>query len=978
MGPGAWDSGIRAARVSVGTTDGGSARWGSVFVGRARELETFAKCRAEVAGGTPWLVTVEGEAGIGKTSLVHQALGGAEDGLRVCWTGCDRAEQDYPYGVLDQLLRHLPSDAPGVRDLARSLTPTASPITVGVDLLDMLASATDTGPLALVVDDIPWSDPQSLNALAFVLRRLYSEPVLVVVTARTAAAPIAAVSTSDGHPVRDWRQILRGIRIQRFSLTGLSAAETGQLATAPGAPRLPDPVTARLLERTAGHPLHLRSLLTQITPAELADLSHPLPVPASLDAVVCHTLDRLPGESRRLVEALAVLGVPTPLATAGRLAGIGDAPRALGPALDVGLVAWEPDQPTTPVRIHHQLQCDAVYQAISPSRRQALHTTAATLVSADDAWAHRVAAATVGHRDRDLERELAVEAGHEAAQGRYDRAATLQLWAADLAPTREQYETHLVTAATGLLTGQAYGRAHGLRDLLDRCAPSPRRDAALGYLLAFAGEDPPRAEHLLIHARDTATDPAVRLLAGTWLGIAYHLRADGPRTVAALRPVVDQLPSGATAHHARGTLAYAVGCAEGPGIGLGVIAEAGLLDKAAQVPHPDSPMLTWRGMLRVRAGHLASGIEDLTVLLARQRTDPGLPTLAVEHFMLAFARHFVGRYEDAASSADQALLTADIQAQPWALAPGHAAAVLAHAQQGHDRQTRTHLEACHRHARLFPGLTSIFPILAEAVWAQAQDDHAAMLRALLAIDDPNAVAPGMRNQLVVQWAPLLVEAATGTAEPTGAELRRARQALGLFDDLVRDAPGLATTSAWLHGRLAIAHGDVQQATAHYRAGLATSVRDGDDIPLHCALLHRDLGRLYGTTADDRARATAHLQHALDGFTDLGAAPYTRRTAAELARLQPTSAQPMTSTVRRADAAEGLLTEREQHVAHLAVQGLTNQEIARELFLSPKTIEYHLGHVYEKLQLTGRRQLRARLHPSPYDGHQAFLEHRVSP
>ncbi|MER7577985.1 hypothetical protein [Streptomyces sp. NPDC126514] len=107
------------------------------------------------------------------------------DHLVMCRAACDRAEQDFPYGAVDQLLRRLPPGTTGLGELVHALTPTASPFAVGADLLDVLAAVADTAPLAVLVDDVPWADDHSLKALAFVLRRCYAERLLVVLTART-------------------------------------------------------------------------------------------------------------------------------------------------------------------------------------------------------------------------------------------------------------------------------------------------------------------------------------------------------------------------------------------------------------------------------------------------------------------------------------------------------------------------------------------------------------------------------------------------------------------------------------------------------------------------------------------------------------------------------------------------------------------------------------------------------------------------
>jgi DNA-binding CsgD family transcriptional regulator len=230
-----------------------------------------------------------------------------------------------------------------------------------------------------------------------------------------------------------------------------------------------------------------------------------------------------------------------------------------------------------------------------------------------------------------------------------------------------------------------------------------------------------------------------------------------------------------------------------------------------------------------------------------------------------------------------------------------------------------------------------------------------MLQAVQTVHDP-ATPPGMRVFWPILWAPLFVEAVTATAvQPAPGSLDRAGQALDVLDSLCLDAPALVATCHWLHGRLAAASGDTGRAYARYQQALASPAPEGDDIPLHRAFARHDLARLLQTGGDgDRAESAAHLQHALRTYTALGATPFIQRTSDELGRL---TGQPQHSPTP----ADSELTDREQAVADLAARGHTNQEIASELFLSPKTIEYHLGHIYTKLHLTGRRQLRGTLH-----------------
>ena len=153
-----------------------------VFVGRAAELAQVAEVVTRVTAGQPWLVAIEGEPGMGKTTLARRCLAGAT-GLRVLPAHADQAEADLEFGLVDQLLR-----AAGITSqpilLPGGSSPAASSFSVGARLLEVVGEQQATGALAVVVDDLQWADRRSVEALTFMLRRLSVDPVLAVVVYR--------------------------------------------------------------------------------------------------------------------------------------------------------------------------------------------------------------------------------------------------------------------------------------------------------------------------------------------------------------------------------------------------------------------------------------------------------------------------------------------------------------------------------------------------------------------------------------------------------------------------------------------------------------------------------------------------------------------------------------------------------------------------------------------------------------------------
>ena len=153
-----------------------------VFVGRAAELARMAEVVSRVEAGQPWLVAIEGDPGVGKTSLARHCLAQAP-GLRVLSARADQAEADLDFGLVDQLLRAAGTGTPpaGAADVTGS---PASSFAVGARLLEVVGGEQLSGGLAIVVDDLQWADRKSVEALTFMLRRLSVDPVLAVVIYR--------------------------------------------------------------------------------------------------------------------------------------------------------------------------------------------------------------------------------------------------------------------------------------------------------------------------------------------------------------------------------------------------------------------------------------------------------------------------------------------------------------------------------------------------------------------------------------------------------------------------------------------------------------------------------------------------------------------------------------------------------------------------------------------------------------------------
>lgn len=853
------------------------------FVGRAKELAALETQALAVREGKPCLMVVEGEAGIGKTWLVRQALAHLE-GFAVWWASCDPLEQDWPYGVIEQWLRRVPPDAlAGFPALSRPLVPSSSLLQVGAELLDLLAVVQSDGPVVLVVDDARWADETSLKVLGFLLRRLAEDKAMVVITAQTHSAPDQsgqAVRSQNADDDGRWRRLLAGVeRTRVLPLGGLDYDEAVHLLATEADRDIQAPIARRLLEHTGGHPLYLQAVATAANTRQWTGLDEHLPVPDSLADAVRATLRRLEAPSRRLVEAIAVLDRPVPLAQAGRLAGVSDPAQALGPALACGLVHWQPGDPITPVAIRHALQRDAVYQTIDPQRRQALHAAAVPMVDSDTSWTHRVAAAD--RTDPALAADLEHEADRQLAAGQTDRAATLLMWSADLSADRTDHERRLLAAAAHLncmpyLSG---ARRFALQSEIERCAASPLRSCILGRTAAARGNyaEGERLYRAAIAQARRSGDRRTETRARIWLSSLYNWHGEHPdRSLALLEGTLhSDLLDPPDRTEARFALIFASGLQHGPRSALATTEEILTLPHdPEQVPRGDHIVLALRSVLRLAAGELAGARADAQAVLTPARSEAGLATLTARR-ALSFSLYLTGDWKKAGEHAHQALVQAALEGLLSGFPDAHACAAMVTAGQGRDSTAQEHLAACAEWCnRLSPAMYAALPLLTGATLAQARGDPAGMMDDLAALRDmPDT---GWHRLGHIIELPLLVEALIGTGR-----LQEAQRALLRLCHLSDHVPGFRLVADWATGRLAEAHGDVVGALADYRRALARPVSP-DEPGLYRARLDQDLGHL-ALLVGDLETAGPRLCSAYHRYTAMGALGYARRLAADLAQ-----------------------------------------------------------------------------------------------
>lgn len=909
-----------------------------MFVGRADPLAQLSNCVREVAAGRKQTVLLEGLAGVGKSALVQQWLSDPTvEQFSSIRAFCDTTEQDWAFGVADQLARRI---EPYVRQkipfLAGGMAG-ASPVEIGAQLLTALDDLQSAGPVAMVIEDSQWADEESLKALGYVLRRLEADAVLTVMVLRS--------GERDAEERVDQVRRLAGAQQGcHLRLDGLGRSEVRQLATQmTGGREITQIVAERLYRHTAGNPLYLQTLLAELSVEQLANEHEALPVPPGLDSAIRLQLSGLPEPARFLAEAAAILDARLPLALAAAVARLSDPAAALEPCLAAGLLRWWPDEPTTPVTVSHALQRDAILGAISPTRRRELHANAVPLVARDASWRHRVAA--VDGFDPKLASSLEDEAAQLLTDRQAERAATLLLWASDLASGQAERERLLLLAGAHLIWAERLARFRPLLEKAALCEPTPTRDLVLGSSKLLQGELT-EGESLLIRAvQATERLPSqqwIASMASYWLGISYIATADGPKCVDSQKRALDFKASAADygSQH-KSYFAYGCGMTGGAAAAERALQEIAPLPEAGSVAPSDAFILSYRGLFRSYGGKLTQGSDDLWVALQLAR-EHSIPIWAQDaHLVLAMDQYLLGAWDDSLLQVERGRTISVMEDKPWGIAMACAFGSLVPAGRGEWETADELLRQGEELAQFIPNYSIPWQSIGRATLAQARGDYAAMYTAL----EPMFRLPGQGivEMSSMYWQPLLTEALIGIGDFDSAETALAR-----LVKLAENAPCLQVVCAFLRGQLAEARSDTDTAQISYDHGVMLSATT-TNIPFHRSRLEHAYSRLLMNLGKDQA-AEALRSSATRLFAKLGAKPFLQRCEGSLNNGTDAGFSPRAT-------APNPLTDREHDIARLAADGLTNREIASRLFVSTKTVEFHLSHVFAKLGITGRRELR---------------------
>lgn len=903
--------------------------------GRRLECAALDQLVASVRAQESAVLVVRGEAGAGKTALLKYLVRRAA-GCRIARAAGVEAEMDLEFAGLYQLcaqfldqLDRLPRPQRDALGIAFSQLDGDAPdgFAVGLAALNLLSEVAGDGPLICVLDDAQWLDRASAQVLTFVARHLAAKPLTMVFAVRQPGG----------------EQDLVGLpELQVAALTDVDArALLDRVVIGP----LDERVRDRIVAEARGNPQALLELPHGLCPAELAGgfgLPAAVPPERRVEQGFLATFSNLPEPTRLLLMAAAAEPTGNPVVLWGAAERLGVTAEDGEPAITAGLIDFRGQ-----VRFCHPLARAAAYWTASPQQRRRIHGAIANAtdpVSDPDRRAWHLAEATPG-LDEGVAAELERSAGLARVRGGLTAAAAFAERAAELTPdpaprarrsldaAQIKFEAGspraagalLAMALAGPLDEPALARAELLRAQLGADV-GRGRDAHL-LIAQAAGRIAPSDAGLACEAyRDgyIAALRAGRLAAGT--GMLQVAEAAGGASLAA-----EAAPAAGLLLHGLTTVAM-----EGHAAGVPVLKRALRAFRSQETPTDEA--LRWLP-LACRMSRDSWDDEGWYVLSMRlielARQTGGLRMLPAALLDGAAVRLATGQTASAAATVDEAEAVARATGNPI----GPYGALLLAAWGGRDAETR----------RLIAVATPEMTARGEGQWLTAAEWAAAVLyNGLGRYDQAMTAAEGASRHTgelgLATWSLVeLIEAAVRTGSP--------ERGANVLPRLLESTSAAATD--WALGIEARSRALLRDGEPAERLYVEAILRLGRTrIRAELARTHL----LYGEWLRRKHRrvdAREQLCTAYEMLTAMGAAGFVERARRER--------EATGETVRRRPIkVGGDLTAQEAQIARLAGDGYTNPEISTQLFISPRTVEWHLRKVFTKLGITSRRQLRAAL------------------
>jgi DNA-binding CsgD family transcriptional regulator/tetratricopeptide (TPR) repeat protein len=903
--------------------------------GRRSECEALDRLVANVRAGQSRVLVLRGEAGAGKTALLEYLVQRAP-GFRIVRAAGAEPEMEIPFAGLHQLcapfldrLGRLPNPQRDALETAFSLRNGDPPdrFAVGLAALSLLSEPAGGQPLVCVVDDTQWLDLTSARVLAFVARHLAAAPVAMVFAVRQPGG----------------EQDLTGL--PELLVGGLADGDARALLDSVVIGPLDERVRDRIVAETRGNPQALLEWSRRLIPGELAGgfgLPSAVAPTGRIEEGILARFASLPESTRLLLVTAAADPTGDPVLVWRAAGQLGVEAGAAAPATAVGLIEFR-----GLVRFCHPLARAAVYWAASPRQRQHVHRALADATDPDAdpdrrAWhlAH-----TVSGLDEGIAAELDCSADRARARGGLMAAAAFAERAAELTSDPDQRAWRALTAAqvkyqvgapdatcallamaqAGPLDELGHARAELLRAQL-AADPGRRGDAWLLLLKAASRLEPLDARL----AREAYRDALMAALTAGRLATG-----DGMLQAAEAAWGAPQVPEPA---RATDLLLYGlvVLTTEGHAAGMPIVKRA--LNAFRSQGVPVEKALRWLP-LACRMSRDAWDDDSWYVLSVRlielARQVGALTVLPVALLDGAAVRLAFGEPAAAASLTREAAAIARVTGSPV----GSYGPLLLAAWTGREAEA----------AHLITAATPEMMARGEGQWLTTAAWATALLynglgrydQALAAAERGSEYPPelGLATWSMVE----LIEAAvrTGAPERAAGALRR-----------LSEAASTAATD-WALGIEARSRALLSDGEPAERLYLEAVQRLGRTrIRAELARAHL----LYGEwlrRQNRRTDAREQLRAAYEMLTVIEAEGFAERARRELLATGETVRKRMVSTA-------GELTAQEAEIARLAGYGHTNPEISTKLFISPRTVEWHLRKVFRKLGISSRRELRKAL------------------
>ncbi len=907
--------------------------------GRDGELAAITRFLEAERAGSRALV-LEGDAGIGKTTLWLEAVRLAESRSLVLSSRASEAEARMSFTVLGDLLvpalegpmADLPAGQRNALEAALLLgrpartRPDARAVSLAV--LGVLRALASGAPLTIAIDDVQWVDAPSARALAFALRRLADEPVTVVVAKRSAVGPpdpldlVASV----------------GAGVEQLTIGPVAPIPLGRLVRQRLDRDFAPPLVRRIHEASGGNPFFSLEIGRALTGVDaLLNPGEPLPVPSDLRDLLRRRLTALPRSARVALLLAASAAHPT----VSLVEGVEEGSAGLVEAENAGIVQVH----GAAIEFTHPLLASTVYESASTRDRRTAHAALAKVVKEPEERARHLALCATGPSE-EVARALEEAGEHAVARGAPLAAAELYRLAASITP-REEGQGLLLRRLRSAQALFAAGDARGARELneqmLTDSTPGPARAQTMYSVSFMSWNDLPRVKGLLLQALEEVGEN--RYIRGLILGdLAWvELGACDPTSAIpwarAAVELADESNEPFVLRNALGALATAeavLGHDPADLLARGIAEEGALAYGEVTTPS------TCLGRLQLWEGALDVARETLHVELERYLEQGHESASWDVRAYLAEVEHRAGRWRLAAELAHDAREI--VVEAGWIDVLGQVASVKAaiEAATGRVREARADgaeaLSVCQRTSDRWNEIKARAALgFLELSLGDAAAAHGWLAPAIEMTERMDLREPG-----AFPFVPDEVEALVALGELGSAE--RLTERLDEHGRALDRSLALAT-AARCRGLVAAARGDLEGAEEHLQRSLAEHARTQQPFELGRTLLvagavQRRMRRKRG--------ARDLLEEALTTFDEVGAPLWANRTRRELARIGG-----------RAPTSTGL-TPTEAQIAHLVAEGRTNSEVADALFVSVHTVEANLKRIYRKLDVRSRTELARKL------------------